>query len=230
VVAIVAGGDHSLALNKNNQLLGWGVDTYFESSGGNGLQVNGPDGIACAYPYVIQGTSGTISSIAAGAEHSLAVTSDGHVWVVGHNDQGQLGDASFTDRYGVVELNDVKGAKAVAAGEGHSVILATASLKASLSILDFGNVHVNGSADLTVIVRNDGFAPVNINSIVSSDLASFGVAPTCSVPLALTSGNTCDIRVTFHPANANAYTGTLFVNNDSPMGNLTVALKGSGTP
>jgi hypothetical protein len=40
----------------------------------------------------------------------------------------------------------------------------------------------------------------------------------------------CAIQVTFKPGSAGSRTATLFINNDSPGGNLQVALSGSGTP
>jgi hypothetical protein len=124
----------------------------------------------------------------------------------------------------------LKNAKAVAAGGGHSTDLAAASLKIDLATLDCGTVQVNNSATLAVVATNDGFAPVNINSFVSSNPTTFAVAPGCATPISLAPAAACTIQVTFQPASAGALTATLFVNNDSPLGNLTVMLKGNGTP
>jgi hypothetical protein len=39
-----------------------------------------------------------VVSVAAGADHSLFIMSDGSLWGMGRNDAGQLGDGSLTDR------------------------------------------------------------------------------------------------------------------------------------
>jgi alpha-tubulin suppressor-like RCC1 family protein len=39
-----------------------------------------------------------VVAIAGGAEHTLALRRDGTVWAWGHNEQGQLGDGTTTDR------------------------------------------------------------------------------------------------------------------------------------
>lgn len=49
-------------------------------------------------PTPIQGLPDNISSIAAGHYHSLAVTSDGHVWSWGRNHESQLGRHPLSPR------------------------------------------------------------------------------------------------------------------------------------
>ncbi len=231
VTAIAAGGDHNLALTNNNQIWGWGSDKFTESSGGGGgLGAVGPDGTAVLFPQIMQGVTGKVVAIAAGTYHSLALTDDGRVWAWGHNDQGQLGDSTFTDPFGVFPVKGLKGAKAIAAGGGHGLALAVPSLKVDQTALSFGNVQVNNSATLTVTALNDGAAPVNINSFVSSNPTDFAVTPSCATPVKLAVAASCAIQVTFKPTNAGNHTATLFINNDAPNGNLQVALSGNGTP
>lgn len=231
VKAIAAGGDHSMALTNSNQVWGWGSDKFTESSGvGGGLGAVAPDGTAVLFPQSMQGITGTVVAIAAGVNHSLALTDDGRVWAWGHNDQGQLGDSTFADPFAVLPVKSLKTAKAIAAGGGHSMALAVSSLKVDHPTLSFGNVQINNSATLTVTVTNDGAAPANINSFVSSNPAEYTVTSNCTTPVKLAVAAACAIQVTFKPASAGNRTATLFINNDSPSGNLQVALSGNGTP
>ncbi|MGH7456111.1 MAG: choice-of-anchor D domain-containing protein, partial [bacterium] len=231
VKAIAAGGDHSLALTNSNEVWGWGSDKFAESSGvGGGLGAVAPDGTPVLFPQTMQGITGKVIAIAAGVNHSLALTDDGRVWAWGHNDQGQLGDSTFVDPFGVFSVKNLKGAKAIAAGGGHSLALAVPSLKVNHTTLSFGNVQVNNSATLTVTVSNDGAAPVNINSFVSGNPSEFAVTSNCTTPVKLAVAAACAIEVTFKPGSAGSRTATLFINNDSASGNLQIALSGNGTP
>jgi alpha-tubulin suppressor-like RCC1 family protein len=231
VKAIAAGGDHSLALTNSNQVWGWGSDKFAESSGvGGGLGAVAPDGTVVLFPQSMQGITGTVIAISAGTNHSLALTNDGRVWAWGHNDQGQLGDSTFADPFAVLSVKKLQTAKAIAAGGGHSIALAVSSLKVDQTTLSFGNVQVNNSATMTVTVTNDGGAPANINSFVSSNPSEFAVTSNCTTPVQLAVAATCAIEVTFRPASAGNRTATLFINNDSPNGNLQVALNGNGAP
>lgn len=62
--------------------------------------------------------------IAAGANHTLAILADGSVWSWGANTYGQLGDGTTSDRLAPVQVQGLPGpAQAIAAGEGHSLVL-----------------------------------------------------------------------------------------------------------
>lgn len=60
-------------------------------------------------PTPIQGLPDNISSIAAGHYHSLAVTSDGHVWSWGRNHESQLGRSPLSSRETWNEPKKVEG-------------------------------------------------------------------------------------------------------------------------
>ncbi len=69
VMAIAAGGEHSLALRTNGTVLAWGGNTYGET--------NVPAGLS------------NVTAIAAGYYHSLALRGDGKVVAWGRNSDGQ---------------------------------------------------------------------------------------------------------------------------------------------
>ena len=86
VVAIAAGGDHSLAI-RNGGVYAWGDNWYGEL--GNGGNTN--SGI----PVAVNGLSSGVSAIAAGYGFSLAVKNGG-VYAWGYNSHGQLGNGNTT--------------------------------------------------------------------------------------------------------------------------------------
>ncbi|MGI9103823.1 MAG: Ig-like domain repeat protein [Terriglobales bacterium] len=117
VVAIAAGNDHSIALESNGTVWTFGWN-------GMGQLGNGASGTGTGTgtPTQINGLSGVIA-IAAGANHSVAVRSDGTVWAWGSNSYGQLGDGTTTDRSIPVQVTGLSDVIAVAAGNFHTLAL-----------------------------------------------------------------------------------------------------------
>lgn len=62
-------------------------------------------------------------SLAGGADHSVIVKSDGTVWAVGLNSNGQLGDNTTTARKTPVQVSGLSNVVAVAAGSVHNLAL-----------------------------------------------------------------------------------------------------------
>lgn len=89
VSQVVAGFDHSLALTENGTVYAWGDNTYGQ------VGINSAKGIVSG-PQKIAGLP-TITAISAGFRHSLALDSDGNVWVWGNNIAGQLGTGDRAD-------------------------------------------------------------------------------------------------------------------------------------
>lgn len=83
VVDVACGGQHTLFLLADGTVRATGMNTF----GQLGLGISDPKVFV---PTVIPNLSGVVS-IAAGAEHSVAVTQDGRVYAWGRNFEGQLG-------------------------------------------------------------------------------------------------------------------------------------------
>ena len=86
--------------------------------------------VAVVVPFVMLG--GTLATafdclqaslVDGGEGHSIAVQSDGTVWSWGRNNQGQLGDATTTNRSIPVEVSGPAGVTAVVGGGQHSLAI-----------------------------------------------------------------------------------------------------------
>ena len=87
---ILAGYDHSLAIDKNGNVWGWGYNSYGQL-GDNSI-------VSKCTPVSIQGANKTFCSISAGFRHSVAIDKNGKAWGWGYNGYGQLGDNTITLR------------------------------------------------------------------------------------------------------------------------------------
>lgn len=88
VVAIAAGGYHSLALLGNGEVRSWG----YNSDGQLGNDAHGA-GTNSSVPVAVQGLS-DVRAISGGAYHSLAVLESGRARSWGDNSRGELGTAT----------------------------------------------------------------------------------------------------------------------------------------
>jgi alpha-tubulin suppressor-like RCC1 family protein len=131
--AIAAGDFHSLELQADhlspidqdpNGCLAWGSD----QRGQLGNQSSAGTLVGSPIP-VDQSARLKIVAIAAGANHSLALTATGTVLAWGSNERGQLGDNTLTKRNSPVQVLDPKettpfsDVTAIAAGEAHSLAI-----------------------------------------------------------------------------------------------------------
>jgi alpha-tubulin suppressor-like RCC1 family protein len=90
--AVAAGGLYSLALTRLGHVWAWGDNTYGELGDGNLIGRTTPAPVRLFAP----GSGMTATAIAAGYQHSLALTSTGQVYAWGANGVGELGDGTST--------------------------------------------------------------------------------------------------------------------------------------
>lgn len=93
IAQVASNFQHSLALSEGGSVYAWGLGTQGQL--GNGASASSSVPVAVDASGVMAGK--TIVGIAAGANHSLALASDGSVYAWGDNFFGQLGDWSGTD-------------------------------------------------------------------------------------------------------------------------------------
>lgn len=94
IVAIAAGGYHSLALDSDGVLYSWGYNVNGQLGVGDTLNRTSP--VAVDMTGVLSGK--TISSIHGADRHSIVLDSAGKAYSWGANSQGELGDTSTIDR------------------------------------------------------------------------------------------------------------------------------------
>lgn len=114
VTALAAGWGHSLALDGNGRVWGWGSNTY--------RQLGVVSGDTSVYrPVALTGLP-RIQAVAAGGYHSLALAADGTVWAWGQNLRGQLGMQGASDAP-PAPIPGLGKVRAIAAGYQHSLAL-----------------------------------------------------------------------------------------------------------
>jgi YD repeat-containing protein len=128
VTQVAAGFAHSLAVTSTGQLyaFGWNDDGQLGSATNNGTYKANPTPTLVSLP----GASGPVTQVAAGEDHSLAVTSTGQLYAFGYNRYGQLGSATNNGTEepnptpALVSLPGASGpVTRVAAGDGDSLAL-----------------------------------------------------------------------------------------------------------
>jgi alpha-tubulin suppressor-like RCC1 family protein len=137
VVALASGAAHSIALCGDGTLAAWGGNTNGQLGCAH-PDASSPLPVAVTMTGALHGK--TVIAIAAGADHCLALTSDGLVFAWGRGDQGQLGTSAGADDRNEPTAVNVHGGLAneavvaIAAGTHHSL-----ALTASGRILAWGS-------------------------------------------------------------------------------------------
>ncbi|MTK02433.1 Ig-like domain repeat protein [Micromonospora sp. CP22] len=183
ITAIAADSDYSLALTSTGTVLAWGDNLFGQLGNGTTTDSNVP--VPVNLPA---GT--TITAIAAGFAHSLALTSTGTVLAWGVNTDGELGNGTNTNSNVPVPVSLPAGATITAIGAGNSHSLAVTSTG---TVLAWGN---NEFGQLGNGTNTDSNVPVAVNlpagTTITAVAASFDdfFPPNHGYSLALTSTGT----------------------------------------
>ena len=150
VVAVAAGGNHSLAIRTDGSLWAWGHN----SSGQFG------DGSWADSATPVQVQTG-FAIMAAGYAHTLAIKTDNSLWTWGYNKDGQLGDGTTTDSLSPIQV--LTGVAAVA-GNKESYYGRSLAFKTDGSLWAWGNNALGQLGDGTqenrlTPVQVSGFGP-----------------------------------------------------------------------
>uniref|UniRef100_A8M5C0 LPXTG-motif cell wall anchor domain n=2 Tax=Salinispora arenicola TaxID=168697 RepID=A8M5C0_SALAI len=175
LVTAIAGGDgHSLALTSTGSVLAWGDNS--DGQLGDGTTTDTTTPVAVDLP-----TGTEVTAIAAGNDHSLALTSTGSVLAWGDNSDGQLGDGTTTDTSTpvTVDLPTTTTATAISAGADYSL-----SLSSTGGAFAWGNNDQGQLGDETTLSTS---TPVNVALQPGTTLLA--VAGGSGHSLAITSDN-----------------------------------------
>jgi len=164
IVAIAAGGAHSLALRADGTVWTWGDNAWGQLGDGS------TDGRSL--PAIVPG--GFMKAIAAGRRHSLALQAGGKVWAWGKGDRGQLGSSFALDSLVPVEVKGLASGglkKMIAAGEEHSLALRADGTVWAWGANDRGQLGDDTSTDRLVPVKVlskewEGSTVEDLNNIV----------------------------------------------------------------
>ena len=124
--AVATGAGHSLALKADGTLRAWGRNNYGQLGDSTTTQRDLP---VTVIRYAQGPAVSGVVAIATGANHSLALLSDGTVLTWGYNGYGQLGDGTTVVRYTPVQVvldaqqTLLRGIIAIAAGDNYSLAL-----------------------------------------------------------------------------------------------------------
>lgn len=104
------------------------------------------------------------------------------------------------------------------------------TLVASTSKVDFGSVAVGKTANGSVILVNQGSAPVEISRLNLSGQA-FSVSNADNLPVTVAVGSSLTLNVRFDPPSTGVASGDLTITSNASNGSSTVvALSGTGVP
>jgi len=140
VTRVAAGGEHSLAVTSSGQLYAFGGNRY--SQLGNRIHEKTEEPNPTPTLVRLPGALGPVTQVAAGAEHSLAVTSAGQLYAFGHNEFGQLGNRINDGAYDW--NNDPTPTLVRLPGAGGPVIQVAAGEHDSFAVTSTGQLYAFG--------------------------------------------------------------------------------------
>ncbi len=154
VIAVAAGGNHTVALKSDGSLWAWGDNTYGQIGDGTTNQINSPKQII-APPSDTSGIK--VIAVAAGHDHTVALKSDNTVHAWGYNKKGQLGDGTTNNNKSPEELSSLSGVLAIAAGVDHTI-----ALRNDNTVWAWGN---NSDGQLGNGTKTNNSSPVQVSNI-----------------------------------------------------------------
>ncbi|HEY3280944.1 MAG TPA: hypothetical protein VGN26_01605 [Armatimonadota bacterium] len=189
VTAVACGSGHSLALKSNHTVVAWGAGTSGQL--GNSLSGNN------ALPVVVSavgggGTLGSVTAIACGGTHSLALRTDGGVVSWGDTSSGQLGigvsgPSALRNSPQVVQAvgggGPLANVKSIAGGSSHSLALLRDGTAVAWGFNDSGQLGDNDpftTKAIPVVVRAIsgllGSSLGNVSQVAAGALSDYSMA------------------------------------------------------
>ena len=168
--SISAGWYHSVALGSDGNAYAWGNNSLGQLGDGTNTPSN--------TPVQVQAPAGvTFTSISAGAEHSVALGSDGNAYAWGKNGLGQLGDGTNTHSNTPVQVQAPAGVTftSISSGDNHAVALGSDG-----NAYAWGNNNLGQLGDGTNTDRN---TPVQVQAPAGVTFTSISAGAEHSVAL-----------------------------------------------
>lgn len=151
VAVIAAGSDHCLAICSDGTLASWGDNGDGQLGNGTTIGSNVPVLVTTGGTFL---ATRTVTTIAAGASHSLALCSDGRIASWGRNSFGQLGRTSGSPLVpGGVSISGALSGKtvtSVAGGSSHSLALCSDGTLTAWGSNSFGEMGTGNTTPSNV--------------------------------------------------------------------------------
>jgi alpha-tubulin suppressor-like RCC1 family protein len=146
IVAIAAGSDgFGLALDTTGRIWGWGNNEYGEI----GTNVPTGTGAGTNAPVLVPGISNVIA-VAAGGDHTVALTADKRVWTLGSDLNGQLGRAANSGANPIPgPVPGLSNVVAISAGYDFTLAVTSNGLVYGWGDTYFGALGTNGPSQIT---------------------------------------------------------------------------------
>ncbi len=166
VIAVAAGDGHSVALKADGTVWAWGRNDNGQLGDGSTVNRSAPVRVVLADGNALTG----VKALAAGGDHTIVMRANGTLMAWGDNQYGQLGDGSGQDQIHPAQVTvgggALKGVKAVAAGDGHSL-----ALKADGTVWAWGRNDHGQLGDGTTTNRSQ---PVQVSGLANIAAISAG--------------------------------------------------------
>ncbi len=150
---LAAGEFFSLAVRGDGSVRAWGDNSFGEIGDG------GACGTTCPTEVTVPGLP-TILQVAAGRDHALAASTDGHVFAWGSNSHGQLGNSTTADATKPVQVPGLTGVVTVAAAGDSSYALTADGKVYAWGENDDGQLGDGTTTDATSPVQVQGLPTV----------------------------------------------------------------------
>ena len=172
VMAIAAGGWHTLAIKTDNTLWTWGRNDFGQIGDNTTIMRKTPVKVS---------TLSNIEAITAGKYHSAALRSDCTIWTWGQNTDGQLGDGTIIMKKVPVEVLNVSDAISIGSGGFH-----TAEINTDCTMRAWGDNSEGQLGDNTIIDKSTAVeviippaTPFDLGACVFPDRDSDGIPDGC---------------------------------------------------
>jgi len=149
-IALSAGGYHTCGILTDGSLMCWGWNRYAQLGSTASMDGCGPtlySRTSCALEPVRSAPGLTLMAVAAGGEHTCALTRDGAAWCWGANNRGQVGNGAVSDSVPApVQVPGERRYTAIGAGQDFTCGLARGG---SVWCWGDASVHQFGTEDST---------------------------------------------------------------------------------